>query len=78
MVVAWGAGEVGDLGCEGAGLAEEAGDDVVAGAGEVAEEGVFVLDADGVFVVGIGGFGEEGEFRADFERGCEEVDVMVF
>ena len=58
-------GEPGDGGGDGGVLAEEAGDDVVAGAGEVADVFVLPVDADGVAVVGVGGFGDEGEWVAE-------------
>ena len=47
-------------------MAEESGDDVVAGAREVADVLVLPVDADGVAVVGVGGFGDEDEIVAEF------------
>jgi hypothetical protein len=68
--------EPGDYGAQGTALAEEAGDDVVAFAGQVADVAVAVVDADGVAVVGVGGFGAKGEFVAEFE-GVEVGEIAV-
>lgn len=59
--------EVGDLGGEAAALAEETGDDVVGAAREIADVEVVPVDAHGVFVVGVGWFGDEVKSIADLE-----------
>ncbi len=62
-------GEPGDFGSEGRALAEEAGDDVVALAWEVADVAAVEVDSHGVFVVGVEGLSDEFERVAGFEDG---------
>ena len=71
-------GEPGDAGGDGGTLSQEAGDDVVGLAGEVADVGVVPVDADGVAVVGVGGLGDEGEGIAGGEFVEEVVGDVVF
>lgn len=71
--------EPGDPGLEGSALLEEEGDDVVTGAGEVAEVDTDELDADGVLIVRVGGLGDEGEGGADVEGVSVEIlELIVF